>query len=68
MQGNRWGVGGAGRIRCRDVRQWISSVLGTEKSTFREWAMALIRPKAACKDLLLERLDGEETVREKSST
>ena len=64
-------VGGGGvprGSRCRGVRQWINSVLGTEKSTFLESAMALICPKAACRDLLLVRYEGEEIVREKSST
>ena len=37
------------------VCQWMNSVLGTEKSTFLEWAMALMCPKAARKALLLVR-------------
>ena len=46
----------------------MSSVLGIEKSMFLVYAMARIRPKADWRALLLEQYEGEETVREKSST
>ena len=50
------------------VRQWISSVLGTEKSIFLAWAIARIVPKAAWRKRKLVRYEEEEVVRAKSST
>ena len=65
---HRWGAEGPGGYRSRGVPHWINSVLGTEKSTLLEYAIAHIRPKAVSMDLLFERSESEETVREKSST
>ena len=50
------------------VRQWISSVLGTEKSIFLAWAIARMVPKAAWRERALVRYEEEELVRAKSST
>ena len=41
------GRGAPGGSLLTGVRQWISSVWGTEKSIFLAWAIARIVPKAA---------------------
>ena len=50
------------------MRQWISSVLGTEKSIFLAWAIARMVLKATWRDRELVRWEREEVVRAKSST
>ena len=50
------------------VGQWMSSVMGTEKSTCLTWATSLKQPKILCRALELERYMGEEVVMEELST
>ena len=62
------GAGCAGRILLDRVRQWIISVLRTEKSIFLAWPIARMVPKAAWRKRELVRYEEEEVVRAKSST
>ena len=50
------------------VRQWMSSVFGTEKETSSSLALRARFRNKCCRRLMLDRCDGEATVREKSST
>ena len=62
------GRGASGGSLWMGVCQWISSVLGTEKSILLAWAIARMVPKAAWRDRELVRYKREEVVRAKSST
>ena len=68
IKGNGGGRGVPGGSLWTGVRQWISSVLGTEKSIFLAWAIARMVPKAAWRKRELVRYKEEEVVRAKSST
>ena len=50
------------------VRQWMSSVFGTEKETSSAEALREISRKRPCRRRMLDLCDGDATVREKSST
>jgi len=50
------------------VRQWMSSVFGTEKDTPMSWPLAAILLKRPCSLRMLALWEGEATVTEKSST
>ena len=50
------------------VRQWMSSVFGTEKETSSAKALREISRKRPCRHRMLDLCDGDATVREKSST
>ena len=68
IEGNGGGRGVPGGSLWTGVRQWISSVLGMEKSIFLAWAIARMVPKAAWRKRELVRYEEEEVVRAKSST
>ena len=50
------------------VRQWMSSVFGTEKEASSSEAFPEIFKKRSCRRRMLDLCDGDATVREKSST
>ena len=50
------------------VRQWMSSVFGTEKETSSSAAFREMFRKRPCRRRMLHLCDGDATVREKSST
>ena len=50
------------------VRQWMSSVFGTEKETLSSEALQEISTNRPCRRRMLDLCDGDATVREKSST
>ena len=57
-----------GECRSLGVRQWMSSVLGIENSTFKVRAFRDSVSKMPCRRRILVPYDSEATVMEKSST
>ena len=61
------GVGEGGDL-SEWVRQWMSSVFGTEKETSSSAARWDMFRKRSCRRRMLDLCDGDATVRKKSST
>ena len=68
----RWPSSSIGAVECGvlwlGVRQWITSVLGTEKDTPMSRPLAAMVKKSTYRWRMLSLSEGEATVIEKSST